>query len=95
MQKIAKYTCRDQKTNEEILNELKVTSILDTITSYKSDCIQHINRMPRSRLPNLLTKYAPRGIRNHGRPLKRLLEERGWKRPAMAYFPGSEMMMMM
>jgi hypothetical protein len=26
-------------------------------------------------MPNLLTKYAPRGIRNQGRPLKRLLEE--------------------
>jgi hypothetical protein len=61
--------------NEEILNELKVTSILDKITSYRSDWIQHINRIPRSRLPNLLTKYAPRGIRHQGRPLKILLEE--------------------
>jgi hypothetical protein len=72
MQKTANYTWRDRKTNEEILKELK---ILDKITSYKSDWIQHINRMPRSRLPNLLTKYTPRDIRNHGRPLKRLLEE--------------------
>jgi hypothetical protein len=75
MQKTAKYTWRDHKTNEEILNELKVTSVLDKITSYKSDWIQHTNRMPRSGLPNLLTKYAPRGIRNQGRPLNRLLEE--------------------
>jgi hypothetical protein len=29
--------------------------------------------MPRSRLPNLLKKYATRGIRNQSRPLKRIL----------------------
>jgi hypothetical protein len=75
MRKTAKCTWTDHKTNEEILNELKVTSILDKITSYNSDWIQHTNRMPRSRLPDLLTKYAPRGIRNQGRPLERLLEE--------------------
>jgi hypothetical protein len=61
--------------NEEILNEVKVTPILDEITSYKSDRTQHVNRISRSRLPHLLIKYAPRGIRNQGRPLKRLLEE--------------------
>jgi hypothetical protein len=75
MQKTEKYTWRDHRTNEKIINKLKVISILDKITSYKRDWIQHTNRMPRSRLPNLLTKYAPRGIRNQGRPLKRLLEE--------------------
>jgi hypothetical protein len=75
MRKTAKYTWRDRKTNAEILNEFEVISILDKITSYKSDWIQHVNRMPRSRLPNLLTKYAPRGIRNQGRPLKRLPEQ--------------------
>jgi hypothetical protein len=64
MRKTVKYTWRDHKTNKKLLNKLKVTSILDKITSYKSDWIQHINRMPRSRLPNVLTKYAPRGIRN-------------------------------
>jgi hypothetical protein len=31
--------------------------------------------MPRSRLTNLLTKYAPRGAINQDRPLKRLLDE--------------------
>jgi hypothetical protein len=48
---------------------------LDKITNYRSDWIQHVNRTPRSRLPNLLTKYAPRGIRNQGRPLKMLLDQ--------------------
>jgi hypothetical protein len=71
----AKYTWRDHKTSEEILNELKVTSILDKITSYESDWIQHVTQMPRSRLPNLFTKYAPRGIRSLGIPLKSLVDE--------------------
>jgi hypothetical protein len=75
MRKTAKCTWRDHKTNEEIINKLKVTSILDKITIHEMDWIQHINRMPRSRLPNLLTKYAPRGLRNQGTPLNRLLEE--------------------
>jgi hypothetical protein len=75
LRKTAKYTWRVHKTSEKILNELKVTSILDKVTSYKSDWIQHVNRIPRSRLQHLLTKYVPRGIRNQDRPLKRLLDE--------------------
>jgi hypothetical protein len=51
--------------------------------------------MIRSRLPNLVTKYTPRGIGNQGRPLKKLLEERDRNRPPMAYFPVSEMMVTM
>jgi hypothetical protein len=37
MRDTVEYTWRAHKTNEEILNELKVTLILDKITSYKSD----------------------------------------------------------
>jgi hypothetical protein len=37
--------------------------------------LETINQMPRSRLPNLLTKFAPKGIRSEGRPPKRLLDE--------------------
>jgi hypothetical protein len=62
-------------SQNEILNELKVTSILYNFTSYKRDWTQQVSRMPRSILPNLLTRYAPRGIRNQDRPLKRLLDE--------------------
>jgi hypothetical protein len=51
--------------------------------------------MPKSRLPKLLIKYAPRGIRNQGRPLKRLLDKRDRNRLTMVYFPESEIMMMM
>jgi hypothetical protein len=69
----AKYTWRVHKTNDDILNELKATSVLDKIMSYET--IQHVNRLPRSRLPNLLKMYAPRGRRNQGRPLKRLQDK--------------------
>jgi hypothetical protein len=49
MRKNAKYTWRDHKNKEEILKKLKLTLILDKITIYESDWIQHINRKPRSR----------------------------------------------
>jgi hypothetical protein len=75
LRKTAKYTWRDHKASEEMLNKLKISSILDKITSYKSDWILNVNRIPSSRLQNLLKKYAPRGIRNQGRPLKRLLDD--------------------
>jgi hypothetical protein len=95
MWKTAKYTWMDHNTNEGILNEVEVTSILYKIWSYKIEWIQHVSRIARCRVPNLSKKYVPRGIRNKGRPLKRLLDEWDWNRPAVAYFPESEMMMMM
>jgi len=33
-----------------------------------------VNRMPRNRLPRVMKQYFPTGRRNHGRPLKRLLD---------------------
>jgi hypothetical protein len=58
----------DFKQNTEILEELKVTPIQDKISSYKTD---HMNRMSRSRLPELITQYAPKGRRDRGRPTKK------------------------
>jgi len=40
---------------------------------YKRSWIQHVNRMPRNRLPRVMKHYCPTGRRNRGRPLKRLL----------------------
>jgi len=36
--------------------------------------------MPRNRLPRVMKHYTPVGRRNHGRPLKRLLDawDRNW-----------------
>ena len=62
------------KTNAQIAKELKITPILDKLLEYKRNWIQHVNRMPRNRLPSVMKHYSPTGRRNHGRPLKRLLD---------------------
>jgi len=59
---------------KKIAKELKLIPILDKLLEYKRSWIQHVNRMPRKRLPRLTTHYFPTGRRNHGRPLKRLLD---------------------
>ena len=70
----AGYTWTDHKTNKQIAKELKITTILDKLVEYKRNWIQHVNRMPRNRLPRVMKHYSPTGRRNHGRPLKRFLK---------------------
>jgi len=70
----AGYTWTDHKTNIQIAKELKITPILDKLQEYKRNWIHHVNRMPRNRLPRVMKQYFPTGRRNHGRPLKRLLD---------------------
>ena len=74
MRRTAGYTWTDYKTNAQIAKELKITQILDKLLEYKRSWIQHVNRMPRNRLPRVMKHYCPTGRRNHGRPLKRLLD---------------------
>jgi hypothetical protein len=74
MRRTAGYIWTDYKTNTQIAKELKITAILDKLLEYKRYWIQHINRMPRNRLPMAMKHYSPTGRRNHGRPLKRLLD---------------------
>jgi len=74
MRRIAGYTWTDYKTNAQIAKELKVTPILDKLLEYKRSWIQHVNRMPRNRLPRVIKYYCPTGRRNQGRPLKRFLD---------------------
>jgi hypothetical protein len=64
----------DYKTNTQITKKLKITPILDKLLEYKGNWIQRINRMPRNRLFRVMKHYCPTGRRNHGRPLKRLLD---------------------
>ena len=64
----------DYKTNGQIAKELKITQILDKLLEYKRNWIQHVNRMPRNRLPRVMKRCSPTGRRNHDRPLKRLLD---------------------
>ena len=61
-------------SNRQIAKELKITPILDKLQEYKRNWIQHVNRMPRNRLPKVMKQYSPTGRRNHGGPLKRLLD---------------------
>jgi hypothetical protein len=70
----AGYIWTDYKTNALIAKELKITPILDRLLEYKRNWIQHVNRMPRNRLPRAMKRYSATGRRNHGRPLKRLLD---------------------
>jgi len=70
----AGYTWADYKTNRQIAKELKITLILDKMLEYKRNWIKHVNRMPRNRLPRVMKHYSLTVRRNHGRPLKRLLD---------------------
>jgi len=74
MRRTAGYTWTDYRTNTQITKELKITPILDKLLENKRNWIQHVKRMPRNRLPRVMKHYSPTGRRNHGRPLKRLLD---------------------
>jgi len=74
MRRTAGCTWSDYKTDAQIAKELKITPILDKLLEYERSWIQHVNRMPRNRLPRVMKYYSPAGGRNHGRPLKRLLD---------------------
>jgi hypothetical protein len=70
----AGYIWTDYKTNIQIAKELNITQILDKLLEYKRNWIQHVIRMPRNRLPRVMKQYCVTGRRNHGRPLKGLLD---------------------
>jgi len=73
VRRLAGYTWTDYKTNTQIKKELKMTPILEKLLEYKRSWIQHVNRMPRNRLPTVMKHYSPSGKWNHGRTSKRLL----------------------
>jgi hypothetical protein len=73
MRRTAAYTWTDYKTNTQIAKDLKITPVFDRLLEYKRNWIQHVNRMPRNRLPRVMKHYSTTGRRNHDRPLKRLL----------------------
>jgi hypothetical protein len=74
IKRAARYTLADYKTNLQITKELKITLILDKLLEYKGNWIQHVNRMPHNKLPRVMKLSYPNGRRNHGRPLKRLVD---------------------
>jgi hypothetical protein len=74
MRRTAGYTWTDYETNIQIAKELKITPVLGKLLEYKRNWIQDVNRMPRNRLHRVMKHYCRTGRRNHGRPLKRLLD---------------------
>jgi hypothetical protein len=73
MRRTTEYTWTDYKTIRYIAKDLKITTILDKLLEYQRNWIQHVNRMPRNRLPGVMKHYSPTGRRNHGSPSKRIL----------------------
>ena len=65
MRRTAGYNWRDYKTNAQIAKELKITLILDKLLEYERSWIQHVNRLPRNRLPGVMKYYSPTGRMNH------------------------------
>jgi hypothetical protein len=53
---MVKFTWMGYKRNEDII---KIESIMDKMSKYKSKWIQHVNRMQRGGLPKLLKNYKP------------------------------------
>ena len=74
IRRTAGYTWTDYKTNAQIVKELKITPMLDKFLEYNRSWIQHVNRMPRNKFPRVMKHCFQTGRRNHGRPLKRLLD---------------------
>jgi len=48
---LAVYTLYDQKTNDYIRRELRITCILDKIDEYRRNWLSHLQRMPQNRMP--------------------------------------------
>jgi hypothetical protein len=63
--RITGYTWTDYKTNAQIAKELKITPIVERLLEYKRNWIQHVNRMPRNRLPRVMKHCSPTARMNH------------------------------
>jgi len=57
MRRTAGYTWTNYKISIQIAKELKMTPILDKLLEYKRNWIQHVNRMPRNRLPRVMKHW--------------------------------------
>jgi len=57
MTRTAGYPWTDYKTSTQITKELKIAPILDKLLEYKRKWIQHVNRMPRNRLPRVMKHW--------------------------------------
>ena len=67
---LAGYTLYDNKTNDCIRRELRITGILDKIDEYRRNWLSHLQRMSQNRIPLKSYHYRPQGRRTTGRPKK-------------------------
>jgi hypothetical protein len=74
MRRAAGYAKWNDKRVEEIMEDLKTEPVLEYISKHKQNWRGHVNRMDRTRIPQKILQYAPRGRRPTGRPAKRRLE---------------------
>jgi hypothetical protein len=72
--KKAEHPWTDCKTNTETAKEPNITPVLNKVQEYRRNRLQHIKRMPCSRLLRIIKNDRPKGGRNQGRQLKRLLD---------------------
>jgi hypothetical protein len=72
MRQTAGCTWRNYTTNRELAKELNITPVLDKMQHYRRNWMQHINRMPRNRLPRIMKKRQTKRQREQGKT-KRLL----------------------
>ncbi|PSN57216.1 hypothetical protein C0J52_05016 [Blattella germanica] len=63
-----------KKHNEDIRTELKIFNVKDRINDTRTNWLEHIERMPKNRLPQILLEYQPRGKRRVGRPITRWID---------------------
>ncbi|KAJ4449322.1 hypothetical protein ANN_00720 [Periplaneta americana] len=68
---VAGYTLIDKKRNEDIRKELKMERLIEMINNYRTNWIQHVDRLPETRITKAALQYMPRGRRTLGRPRKR------------------------
>jgi hypothetical protein len=74
LRRTAGYTKLDKKRNTEILQELKIDSMVEHIDQYRNNWKQHVQRMDWSRIPRQITTYNLKGKRSLGRPLKHWID---------------------
>ena len=75
LRSVAGYTIADRKRSEDIRTELNIFRLMDKITQYREEWLQHINRMDNNRIPKRILHYKPSGRRNVGRPYKRWTDQ--------------------
>jgi hypothetical protein len=74
MRRTAGYIWTDYKTNIQITKELKITPVLYKYKRIQEKLDTTCKQNASYRLPRIMKHYSPTGRRNHGRPLKRLLD---------------------